>query len=158
MWAYVEAARFEYMAMTRQGTVVFHDGWGKHVFIDQEALEEGRLMVCDTEDNGQVMFQARMWPVWSNWLNGMVCGLGKPIKSLEDHGYFRGQPLDMRAPILDILDSLDNYEGGEPEWTEDIERYAPGYLEMERAAMVADEVTGGVVALVRDYDHSRFVE
>lgn len=40
----------------------------------------------------------------------------------------------MDQPILDILESCKPYiQGGIDEWMDDIERYAPGYLNMEDA-------------------------
>lgn len=53
----------------------------------------------------------------------------------------------MEQPILDILeDTKPAFQGGIDEWMDDIERYAPGYLDME------EESNG----MVMNYNHSRF--
>jgi hypothetical protein len=53
----------------------------------------------------------------------------------------------MEQPILDILeDTKPAVQGEIDEWMEDIERYAPGYFEME-------EESNGMVS---EYDHANF--
>lgn len=53
----------------------------------------------------------------------------------------------MEQPILDILEDCKPFlHGGIDEWMDDIERYAPGYLEMEEAGD----------GMAPDYDHSKF--
>jgi hypothetical protein len=53
----------------------------------------------------------------------------------------------MEQPILDIPeDTKPTFDGGIDEWMNDLERYAPGYLDME------EENNG----MVTKYDHSRF--
>jgi hypothetical protein len=60
--------------------------------------------------------------------------------------------LDMNLPIIDILEGanargefLFELDGGRDGWMEDIEVYAPGYLEME------------AVGNESEYDHSRLI-
>lgn len=51
---------------------------------------------------------------------------------------------------MDVLDELGKphyFDGGIDEWMDDIERCAPGYLDME-------EVAGN--GMVPDYDHAKF--
>lgn len=59
----------------------------------------------------------------------------------------------MTLPIIDILEGvkergefLFGFDGDREGWTEDIEIYAPGYLEMEAAGLEAD------------YDHARLID
>lgn len=56
----------------------------------------------------------------------------------------------MEQPVLDLLEAntdwLDGGDRGKEGWREDIERFTPGYLEME----------GAGDRLATDYDHSRF--
>jgi hypothetical protein len=61
--------------------------------------------------------------------------------------------LDMTQPVIDILEGarerhefLFGFDGGRDGWTEDIEIYAPGYLELEAAGHEAD------------YDHARLID
>ncbi|KAJ5552344.1 hypothetical protein N7494_001722 [Penicillium frequentans] len=61
--------------------------------------------------------------------------------------------LDMNLPVIDILEGakargefLDRFDGARDGWTEDIEIYAPGYLEMEAAGREAE------------YDHARLID
>ncbi len=60
------------------------------------------------------------------------------------------QPVDMEQPVIDILhdvaDVVFDFDGDYDTWKEDIEKLAPGYLELE-------EVGEGMVG---DYDHKRF--
>jgi hypothetical protein len=59
----------------------------------------------------------------------------------------------MTLPVIDILEGarargefLFVFDGSREGWTEDIEIYAPGYLEMEAAGLEAD------------HDHSRLID
>lgn len=53
----------------------------------------------------------------------------------------------MEQPILDILENCKpSLAGGIDEWMDDIERIAPGYLDMEDAGN----------GMAPDYDHSKF--
>ncbi|KAI1344210.1 hypothetical protein F5Y15DRAFT_365855 [Xylariaceae sp. FL0016] len=151
MFEYAEAARFDCLAMTRQGTIFLHQSISTCLFVDQEALETGRLLLCDIENNGSVVASGRGWPIYTHHVYCMVMGLGKPVTSLVENGCFGDEyediALDMEKSILDILEDMKpGLQGGIDEWIDDIERYAPGYLDME-------EALGGMVT---DYDHENF--
>lgn len=58
----------------------------------------------------------------------------------------------MTLPVIDILEGaklrgefIQDFDGARDVWMEDIERYAPGYLQMEAEGNEAD------------YDHSRLI-
>ncbi|KUI62440.1 hypothetical protein VP1G_09539 [Cytospora mali] len=53
-------AHFWGMAMTRQGTVIFTQLYGAVMFVDQEALDTGRLLMCDFADDGEITESARI--------------------------------------------------------------------------------------------------
>ncbi|KFZ00825.1 hypothetical protein V500_00944 [Pseudogymnoascus sp. VKM F-4518 (FW-2643)] len=156
-WKYVEPAVFEHMTMTSTGTVVFHY-WGSGVFFaDQEALDTGRLLLCDFYNNGSLRASGRVWPMFTEDLFNFIVGLGKPAYShIEEDGWIHEEeaqePGDMEKPILEILETKAEFfdvDGrGAELWRQDIESYAPGYLEMEEA--------GGGMAV--DYDHANFRE
>jgi len=79
-WSFVEPAVFEHMAMTSRGTVVFHQ-WDAGVLLaDQEALDTGRLLLCDFGNNGRIRASARVWPVFTEDIFNMIVGLGQPAR------------------------------------------------------------------------------
>ncbi|KFY11631.1 hypothetical protein V492_04355 [Pseudogymnoascus sp. VKM F-4246] len=157
MWAYVEAAMFEYMAMTSSGSVVFHN-WESGFFADQETLETGRLVLCAFGNNGGVKKSGRIWPVFTKDVFNLMTGVGKDVEGLieGDSWIFdeEAPPDDMQKPILEIMATLaeagffDENGRGEEAWRGDIESYAPGYLEME-------EEGGG---MAEGYEHGAFRE
>lgn len=61
-WRHLEAAVFDEMAMTSQGTVIFYHGVGSVLLADQRALDTGLMLLCQLENNGGVAAQARVWP------------------------------------------------------------------------------------------------
>ncbi|GFF59040.1 hypothetical protein IFM51744_09773 [Aspergillus udagawae] len=68
-------------------------------------------------------------------------------------GEEKNSDLDMILPVIDILEGakarrkfLFGFDGARDDWMEDIEIYAPGYLEMEAAGNEAD------------YDQARLIE
>ncbi|KAL5344414.1 hypothetical protein ACLOAV_010674 [Pseudogymnoascus australis] len=155
-WYYLEPALFELMYMTSTGTVVFSVDNGVF-FADQETLDTGRLLMCAFHSNGSVAKSGRIWPVFTKDIYNFKEALGKPADSLIEGDmwvYDEEAPSgDMEKPILEIMSTLAteseafDYRGrGIDAWREDIESYAPGYLEMEAAA-------GGMVV---DYDHDNF--
>ena len=125
------------MAMTRQGTVVFTDGFGSILFADQEALDTGKLLMCDFANNGEIYESARigiwlMQQLWRRRSDGLY------EMDIVRHS-LRNAPMDMDPPLLDVMDELvgsSKYEGGIDEWMAYIERYAPGYLDMENVTAV----------------------
>ncbi|OBT62700.1 hypothetical protein VE03_07108 [Pseudogymnoascus sp. 23342-1-I1] len=156
-WTYVEPALFEHMSMTSTGTVVFHYGDQSVFFADQETLDTGRLLLCAFDNNGSLEKSGRIWPVCTKDIHSFMVGLGHPASSLieGDSWIFdeEAPPGDMEKPILEVMSTLaaecayfDENERGVDLWREDIESYAPDYLEMEEAG-------GGMVV---DYDHDKF--
>jgi hypothetical protein len=79
-WSFVEPAVFEHMAMTSTGTVVFHE-WDSGVLLaDQEALDTGRLLLCEFSNNGRLRESARTWPLYTEDVYNMIIGLGHPAR------------------------------------------------------------------------------
>ncbi|KAF3761918.1 hypothetical protein M406DRAFT_74842 [Cryphonectria parasitica EP155] len=140
MWRYVENANFKRMAMTSTGTVVFpsYGGRGPLLLADQQALDTGLLLLCECANNGLMEAHARvrpdeMYELW-NLIDPYV--LNKSIAELVTMrgGSESDGALNMEQPILDILEKcMSELRGGIDEWMDDIERYAPGYLDMEAA-------------------------
>lgn len=118
------------------------------LLVDQEALDTGRLLMCDFSNNGEVHESARIgiWLMPELWFRRSDGLYGMDIIRHS----IANAPIDLEPPILDVLDELANtryFDGGIDEWMDDIERYAPGYLDMEEAA-------GN--GMVPDYDHANF--
>ncbi|KAH6655948.1 hypothetical protein BKA67DRAFT_534855 [Truncatella angustata] len=137
---FVEPADFDHMAMTLQGTVFFHSFDRGMLFADQESLETGRLLLCDLDNNGQVKTSSRMWPLWTYMVYCYVFGLGwYGSRVIDEYDYASGDDdanaaLNMELPILELLQEKQEYFDNDVDvdyWTEAIEQYAPGYLEME---------------------------
>lgn len=81
-WLWLDAALFDHMAMTRQGTVIFHR-WGPDMFFaDQEALDTGRLLLCHMENNGRVVAEARVSPLFIYQVHCKVYGLGDDLPGI----------------------------------------------------------------------------
>ncbi|KUI70498.1 hypothetical protein VM1G_06397 [Cytospora mali] len=147
----VETANFWGMAMTRQGTVIFTQLYGAVMFVDQEALDTGRLLMCDFANNGEITESARIRISHMPQLYLMAQQGGDVYgRDILRHS-IANAPMDLEPPILDVLEDLkdsyhQNFHGGIDEWMDDIERYAPGYLDMEEASN----------GMVPDYDHVDF--
>jgi hypothetical protein len=62
-YCFIETADFDHMAMTSQGTAFFYGFDRGSFFVDQEALDTGRLLFCDFRDNGEVMASTRTSPL-----------------------------------------------------------------------------------------------
>ncbi|KAK9794212.1 putative HNH nuclease domain-containing protein [Seiridium cardinale] len=157
-WLWVEPARFDHMAMTRQGTVVFHQCETGMFFVDQEALETGRLRLCEIENNGQVVADARVWPVFAYHVSSLIHGLSRSVDEVEEDGFIDNEGfndvLDMEKPVLELLEAMKAavkiFPGthvSAEQWERDIERYAPGYREAEHR--------GGGLALGYDFGNFR---
>ncbi|KAH8647373.1 hypothetical protein BX600DRAFT_476583 [Xylariales sp. PMI_506] len=70
------------MAMTRRGTVIFHS-WGPDVFFaDQETLDTGRPLLCHFENNGQVVAEARVSPLFTYHAHCKIYGLGDDLPGI----------------------------------------------------------------------------
>ncbi|KAK8073279.1 hypothetical protein PG994_004178 [Apiospora phragmitis] len=132
-WAYLEGADFFGMAMTSRGTVVFQVR-DPILFADREALDTGPMLLCSLENNGQVGFSGRTWAAEALYERGRTHEEDR--RNMEEMG------------ILELLESFNRYSvGGAPDvWLDYIERYAPGYLDLEEAG------TG----IAYGYDHSLF--
>lgn len=73
-WEYIEPALFGSMAMTGIGAVVFEQTGGALIFADQEALNTGRLLLCDLGSNGRIQACARVWPMFAEEVYNFVYG------------------------------------------------------------------------------------
>ncbi|KFY64244.1 hypothetical protein V496_03390 [Pseudogymnoascus sp. VKM F-4515 (FW-2607)] len=158
-WYFIEPAIFEYMTMTSTGTVVFHRWKGSIFVADQETLDTGRLLLCAFQNKGSLEKSGRIWPVFTKDIHNFIVGLGKPAYSLIEGDLWtfdeEAPSGNMERPILEVMSTLatecayfDEDGRGVDLWREDIESYAPGYLEMEEA--------GDGMAV--DYDHDNFRE
>jgi len=94
-WRYVESAEFGHMAMTNSGTVICHNWQSTVLFADQEALETGLMLLCDIENNGQVMCKGRVWPVLMKDAYVSMMASGKPVEAILDQDMFKS-PVESR--------------------------------------------------------------
>lgn len=95
MWHYVENANFENMAMTRTGTVVFPRETGPCILVDQEALDTGKLLLCEFGIHGGLAANCRLrpWFMYEFW--PLILALGKPVKEvLDTRKTWRFRPLN----------------------------------------------------------------
>jgi hypothetical protein len=67
------------MAMTKTGTVILPHSQYNLCFVDEEALETGRLLLCNIANNGSLPESARSRP--------MIAGILYPL-------YIMGKELD----------------------------------------------------------------
>lgn len=81
-WLWLDPARFDHMAMTSQGTVIFHHWEADMFFADQEALDTGRLLLCHIENNGRVVAEARVCPLFSYHVLCLIEGLGRDLEQI----------------------------------------------------------------------------
>ncbi|KAJ5918607.1 hypothetical protein N7466_010599 [Penicillium verhagenii] len=156
--ALLEMANFEYIAMTRQGTVLYVRQIKNWFVVTQEDLDAGLITTVDFKYNGQVDIAVRrraynMCPVYQYLFIDRKC-----VEQVDNDGVggknWMNTDLDMTLPVIDILEGASKrdefvfgFDGGRDGWEEDIGRiYAPGYLEMEAAGMEAD------------YDHANLIE
>ncbi|KAI9037011.1 uncharacterized protein KD926_001109 [Aspergillus affinis] len=147
MWAFVENADFTSMTMSRSGHVLFRYGMMGHKFIDQNTIDTGRISMVEFKTNGMVDKTAMRLPFNIFQAMSYVNGLGWGVERLEEQmaggNESSNGPLDFDLPVLDILESgFENeylsFEGGVETWAEDIEKYAPGYLALEKEGKAAE--------------------
>ncbi|RHZ46603.1 uncharacterized protein CDV56_101022 [Aspergillus thermomutatus] len=125
--------------------------------VTADDLDTGHITIVEFKRNGQVResFRRRacnMWPVYLEYCTGCR-DLGQVKWDGVGGGDEKNSDLDMTQPVIDILEGakarrefLFGFDGARDGWTEDIEIYAPGYLEMEAAGNEAD------------YDHARLID
>ncbi|KAH8203221.1 hypothetical protein TruAng_002626 [Truncatella angustata] len=151
-WCYVESADLAHIAMISDGTVICHNWQSTVLFADQQSLETGLMLLCDIENNGQVMCKGRVWPVLMKDAYVSMTASGKSVKAILDQDMFKApiesRNVNMEDTMINILDSKAAYLNNADIdiWEEAIERCAPGYLELEEA--------GGGMAF--NYDHAKF--
>ncbi|KUI54752.1 hypothetical protein VP1G_02084 [Cytospora mali] len=80
IWNYLENSDFNRMFMTSVGTVVFYGTDGPRVLVDREALNTGRVLLCEFENNGQLATSCRVRPciLYEFW--PLIEGLGKSVQ------------------------------------------------------------------------------
>lgn len=84
-WQYLENADFVGgMFMTSAGTVVFDGMDGPRVLVDREALDTGRVLLCDFENNGRARTSCRLRPciLYEFW--PLIESLGKPVRGVME--------------------------------------------------------------------------
>ncbi|KAK8052494.1 hypothetical protein PG993_003879 [Apiospora rasikravindrae] len=151
-WCHVEAADFDRMVMTSRGTVLFISDRPGVLFVDREALDSGPALLCALENNGAVSLSHRVWPLtlkgrwWPDEHSAEAILAESSLVSTL--GMVKRQVLtNMEKGILDFLDEFGRFTGGSPDlWQGLIERFAPGYLELEHEGH----------GMAYGYDHSRF--
>lgn len=91
MWNYVETADFNRVFMTSAGTVVFYGTDGPRVLVDREALDTGRVLLCDFENNGQLEASCRLRPciLYEFW--PLIESLGKPVRGVMDRDIWKSR-------------------------------------------------------------------
>lgn len=57
------AADLDKITMMSAGTVIFYHGVRSVLFADERALDDGLMLLCQLENNGQVLTQVRIWPL-----------------------------------------------------------------------------------------------
>ncbi|KAJ5117263.1 hypothetical protein N7448_004201 [Penicillium atrosanguineum] len=123
---FLQNADFRMIAISRTGTVLFHNLAHRLWFIiDQSGLDSGRVSLVQFGPNGQAMLAVARRPF----------NLGEMDIGGDDD---KNEPLDMNCKILDILEGIEGRGefrvagwGNRETWARDIERCAPGYLELE---------------------------
>ncbi|KAJ5368907.1 uncharacterized protein N7496_008667 [Penicillium cataractarum] len=142
-WKYLETADFDCLTMTRSGMVRFLKGCWRQFVIDQYCLETGLLSLVDFLANGQIEVELLRRPFnlisVMNFMRGLGWSVGRMKFENTGGPEWANEPMEMDDPILDILETaLDlsemvDVDGDRDQFAEDIELYAPGYLDMEAA-------------------------
>lgn len=90
-WNYVENADFHRMCMTSTGTVVFYGTDGPRVLVDREALDTGRVLLCEFENNGQLEASCRVRPciLYEFW--PLIENLGKPVRGVMERDIWKSR-------------------------------------------------------------------
>ncbi|KAL4879770.1 hypothetical protein BJY04DRAFT_89372 [Aspergillus karnatakaensis] len=145
-WSHLGNADFRSIYLTKSGAVLYNGYVGPFMFVDEEGLRTGRLSLVEFKQNGEIGNSILIRPYNMRWLYLNLFVLGKGLEEVRNcEGGYRHQntPMDMDAPILDILSralganelagdmALCNVE----QWREDIELYASGYLALEAAGL-----------------------
>lgn len=88
-WNYVENADFHRMLMTSVGTVVFYGTDGPRVLVDREALDTGRVLLCEFANNGSVEANCRVRPciLYEFW--PLIENLGKPVRGVMERDVWK---------------------------------------------------------------------
>ncbi|CEL00768.1 hypothetical protein ASPCAL00364 [Aspergillus calidoustus] len=140
---FLRTADFRAMAMTQVGTVVFSKEYdGIWYVLDAQSLQTGLMNVARFESNGSIRCATHRRPFNLTQITIFSIGNGWPLEEIIETGIggwgFWNQPMDMDLPILDILQGVKDsgkfqYAGwGDKELlAREIERAAPGYLELE---------------------------
>ncbi|KAL4740365.1 hypothetical protein BDV11DRAFT_169132 [Aspergillus similis] len=144
--AMLEMANWNCITMTSRGTVLFLQPLAPWFLVTPDDLKTGHITIVEFKRNGQIAksFRRRacnMWPVHLAY-----CVQYKSLEEVEEDrvggNAEMNSDLDMSLPVIDILEGakargefLFGFDGDREGWTEDIEIYAPGYLEMEAAGM-----------------------
>jgi hypothetical protein len=87
-WKYVESALFHNMAMTSRGTIVFNQYRASILFVDQEALNTGRLILCGIANNGHIIAEGRYWPMFTQSVSERMKGIGKSAREIIEEDIF----------------------------------------------------------------------
>ncbi|KAJ5613719.1 hypothetical protein N7528_007373 [Penicillium herquei] len=140
--ALLKEADFRAISMTHNGSAFFSGCVGIWFIIDQTDLDTGRMTLVSFNPDGTALdrLKLRPWNVASLVIRytGLAWPLSRLIFEELGGGRTRNQPMDMDLPLLDLLETSHRHEKslGIPglnrkQWSEEIERNAPGYLELE---------------------------
>ncbi|KAJ5726227.1 uncharacterized protein N7483_007584 [Penicillium malachiteum] len=139
---FLNEADFRAISMTHDGFAFFSPCTGIWFIIDQTDLDTGRMTLVSFNPDGTARDHIKLCPWNMAPLVNRYSGLAWPLRRLicEQVGGGRNlnQPIDMDIPLLDLLETTCR-DGKFPmhpdcnreQWTEVIERVAPGYLELE---------------------------
>lgn len=110
MWHYVENADFHFISMTSAGTVVFYSTGGPRVLVDRQALDTGRVLLCDFETNGQLEGSCRIRPyiLYDFW--PLIVGLGKTVRGVMDREVWKSPTFNgpyVPSPVPSLREPTD---------------------------------------------------
>ncbi|RJE18587.1 hypothetical protein PHISCL_09080 [Aspergillus sclerotialis] len=143
-WMYLQNADFFRISMTQDGSVMFHLRGAHYFIIDQKNLDQGLVSLGTFGTNGEITHETCMRPYNLVHLLPSL-ELAHPVSELAERRHHGPEawntPVDMNAPILDILDTamkegLTAYD--RTRFAGDVEYYAPEYLAMEAEGRTAE--------------------
>ncbi|KAJ5712176.1 hypothetical protein N7488_006332 [Penicillium malachiteum] len=140
--ALLNMGEFRAISMTKNGFAFFTGRLGIWFIIDQTDLETGRMTMASFNADGTVRDHIKLLP-WNMAASVIrLVGLGWSLRRVifEDTGGspHLNEPIDMDLPLLDLVETAQKkgkflMDPGytREQWAEEIERNAPGYLELE---------------------------
>ncbi|GAB1214206.1 hypothetical protein ATERTT37_003366 [Aspergillus terreus] len=140
---FLRTADFRVVAMTRTGTALFTTECNSLWYVlDGSSLETGLIHVVTFKPNGEIHNATQRRPFNLTQIMIFHIGNGWPLSVLIENNVggrsWHNKPMDLDLPILDLLQTVkDRGEsqytdwGSREMWASEIERAAPGYLQLE---------------------------